>query len=627
MGAMIRSRWERSSLRARSLCLKQSGPAWGAHMNRSSLPVDLVTRAAGLALVGAVLAACNILPDPDPPSELQARADEVAERTARIRGLTLKKNVPAASQGKETLHDVFQVMIDEEWDAEGAGMERALKAFGLVASTVDLKPLLGDFYKENVGGYYDPEEERFYVVAETNDGDDTPKVAEAEEFVLAHELTHAIDDQHFDLDAYEKENDIDDDGSLAYSALVEGAAMEGGVDSLFDRFGAPASTAGPFLSPIIRAFFGGISPERTNSLTEGMDDDADRQMAKTPGIIKQGMVFPYLQGWAFTNRLRSEFGWGAVDAAYADPPESTEQILFPERYIDRRDRPVAITLPEAPSGWKTIHENTLGMFGMKILLNEQIDETAVDLADAWDGDRYALWETDAGDALGWVSVWDHDGGAEDFASTYSMLLQYRHSDAGTWAVERRGDVVAAVLGTPKGAAADAARHLLDGATLTRAADDHAPDRWYWKALRFPVAVRDLDRVWETHLLGGLALDGRFHDEGHRFSLLSRWALYSENNPDRTAFWAGLGLIGFTRDRTIDYTFGRIPLAFYWHGRGEGEARRAQWSLGPFDLIEYENLRGAKEFDLLWGWLARVRWGEKSVDGERLRVLFIPIPGV
>lgn len=579
-------------------------------------------------VAGLCLVSCNILPDEPPPAELQARADVVAAKVARIRDLSLEKVVPAAPQGKDELHEIFQAEIDEEWETSGAGMERSMKAFGLIPAGLDLKPFLGEFLRESVGGYYDPEQERFFVIRDDDEvSDDLEEAAdEGEEFVLAHELTHAIDDQHFGLDLIREERDFDDDEALAFSALVEGSAMEGGAEYMLDRGGVPISSAGPFISPLI-GLFSGLDAAKVDEFTTEIDEDELDVLTDAPPIIKHSMIFPYFQGWAFTNRLRSEFGWAAVDGAYADPPESTEQILHPERYFDRRDRPVRVTLPPPPNGWTAVTDQTLGMFSLRILLGTQLDEEAIDVADAWDGDRYVLWETPGGDALGFVSVWDYEGGASDFEKTYRALLRHRVGEDGTWEVVRRDDVVAVVQGVPKGTAGDAVVHLLDGATLERAPDDQAPDRWYWKALRFPVALRSLDRAWETHLLGGLALDARFHDAGYRFSLLSRWALYSENNPDRTAFWTALGLIGFTRDRTIDYTFARIPFAFYWHGRGDGEDRRAQWSLGPFDLIEYENDLGAKEFDLIWGWLLRTRWGDKARDGQRVRVLFVPIPGI
>jgi len=88
---------------------------------------------------------------------------------------------------------------------------------------------------------------------------------------------------------------------------------------------------------------------------------------QAPDILKAGLIFPYLQGWGFVNRVRSECGWAAVDKLYADLPESTEQIIHPDRYIDRRDRPVRIALEKDINGWETVCEDSLGMWGMQQL--------------------------------------------------------------------------------------------------------------------------------------------------------------------------------------------------------------------------------------------------------------------
>ncbi|MFH0945906.1 MAG: hypothetical protein V2A76_11965, partial [Planctomycetota bacterium] len=100
----------------------------------------------------------------------------------------------------------------------------------------------------------------------------------------------------------------------------------------------------------------------------------------------------------------------------------------------------------------------------------------------------------------------------------------------------------------------------------------------------------------------------------------------ENNPDRTAFWLGLGLVGFTSDRTLDYSFARVPGFINWHGRGTGEARSQRLSL-LLSSIDYRNTRGDGRFQLLWGLAMRADWGPSSRTGHRLRVLLIPIPGI
>lgn len=581
-----------------------------------------------LLALALVSSACSILPaEKIDDLPLEERSRRVTRQVARIRDLSLEHEVPVAVKSKDELRAVMEREVNEIWPQEGAGLERAYKVLGLVPKDLDLQPFMVDFLKESVAGYYDPEKKEFFTIdrdekdEEKDDGFDIDA-----RLVLPHELVHAIDDQHFDLEGIEEAGDFDDDQSSAFSALVEGSAMEAGMEHVLWSVGWPGSVAGPLLSPFVEQLsdFAAID---LDEVLEELDDEEAEKMRKAPPVVFHSMMFPYIQGWAFTNRIRREFGWRGVDAAYADPPESTEQILFPERYIDRRDRPVAIQLPAPPFDWKEVHQETLGMLATKILLSTRLDSDAADDIDGWDGDRFAVWETPEGDAIGWLLVFDHRADADDFETTYSVLLRHNLGEDDSWAVLREEDRVAVVQGAPRGQAEEAARHLFES-EVTRHPDDQAPDRWYWDVLRFPIGLRMLDRAFEAKLLGGIALDYRIHQEGHRFELLNSLLLRTENTPDRTALWAGLGLVGFTSDRTVDYTFGRIPGIFNWHGRGQQEERSSSLSVGPFGVAwAYDNVRLDQQIEMLWGILFKLKWGPKSRDGERLRILFIPIPGV
>ena len=581
-----------------------------------------------------LISACSLLP-PEPLDDLslEDKSARVSQEVARIRDLELTAVVPVGVKTKAELEQVFQAEIDESWEQDGADVERAYRAFGLIPEELDLKPFMVEFMKDNVGGYYDPEKKEFFTIEkgdseEAADKDDPDDFDPDKALVLPHELVHAIDDQHFDLETLsdrDHRDGRDDDAELAFSALVEGSAMEGGIDHILWRFGYPGSTAGPLLAPLV-ARLSSLSVAELNKMSLSVGDSEEFEALKqAPAIISQSMFFPYLQGWAFVNQLRREFGWQAVDGAYADLPESSEQILHPERYFDRRDRPVKIELPAPPNEWKSVASGTLGMFGMRVLLGTLLDEYAEDDSDGWDGDRYAIWDTPDGDAIGWVSVWDRESEARSFAKTYSVLLENSQKNRERWAVVRQGDLVAVAQNTPEGQAQAAAESLLTS-KLTRAPDDQAPERWFWKALRFPLGLRFLDRAFEAHALGGLAVDYRSHAEGHRFELLNSLLLRSENNPDRTALWMGLGLIGFTSDRTLDYSFARIPALINWHGRGTGAERSQRLSL-LLSSIDYRNIRGDGRFQLLWGLALKVNWGPSSSSGKRLRILLLPIPGI
>lgn len=585
---------------------------------------------AALAATPLVFAACGSLALPPASGDIQTRADLVATDLARIRDLPLEKTVPAGWRSKKEVRGKVLQELDKEWAERGAGIERAYKLLGLLPREIDLKSDLTALLEEQIAGYYDPEEKRFYAVDQTGRSGDDEKGGGTGgsrdlEFLLAHELTHAIEDRHFDLDALREQAATDEDRETALTALVEGSAMEAGIEYGLWLAGSPLSTAGLTLRTLIRNLISDDPLDAADDLADLAGDAGAEaeQLENAPPVLRAELILPYLQGWRFVNRLRSEFGWRAVDEAYRDLPESTEQILHPERYIDRRDRPVAITLPPAPSGCRVVHEGALGSFRLAILLRAL--DGSEDIASGWDGDRYVVWETETGDALGWVLVFDREGQAEDFAEAYERLADRQYQPGG-FALKRRGDVVAAVVGAPDGRAGELTATLLES-ELERTEDDQPPDRWWGDVLRFPLSVRLLDRVVQTRILGGFALDLRTHDGGHRFRLLDSLLLHSENNPDRTALWLGLGLVGFDRDRTLDATYWRIvPGVMGYQGIGEGDKRRASFSM-LLDAIEYRHVTGTRELSILWGLLFNARWGAGTSRGDRFRVLLLPIPGL
>lgn len=594
-----------------------------------------------LLLLLLLPAACHFSALPAPPdakdATLAERADRVAHDVARIRALELKTSVPVAEQDKAGLRDRMAEEIGKEWDQGGAYEERAYKLFGLLPQDLDLREYMADFLKDQVAGYYDPEQGNFFTISDrdskqdedgdSEDGEDSESDSEAdregqqfeEQFLLAHELTHAVDDQHFELDVLQQKLESNGDASAAFTALVEGTAMHGGADQILDRAGLPASTVTPLGRGVV-SLMTSIDP---SELDTDVGEVSAKQLGDAPPIVSKSLISPYFDGFSFTNAIRSQFGWAGIDRAYADPPESTEQILFPERYIDRRDRPVGIALAAPPAGWKQLHDDTLGMLGMRVLL-EPLDRFAASVADGWDGDRFALYETPAGDALGWVTVWDRKGDAEDFEATYRALLERTEVAPASYSVVRRGDVVAAVQGATEGGAADFAARLAAESALSRAPDDQVPERAYWKWLRFPLAFRVLDQAWETHALGGFAFDYRNTDGGHRFTLLDGLLLNSESTPDRVGFWLGLGLLGFASDDDLDYTFWRVPLLASGHYRGEGKDRRSRWSMG-LRAIDWCRTGENVHFDLLWSILLDLNFGpDADDDGFSGRLFIIPL---
>ena len=195
-------------------------------------------------------------------------------------------------------------------------------------------------------------------------------------------------------------------------------------------------------------------------------------MDDAPAPVTIVLLFPYISGAAFVDRLIAEGDWDAVNAAYANMPASTEQILHPLKYLER-DEPSLTALPDPTAalgaGWRIVDEDTLGELQTAVLLAEfdpgegfngitgdiALPEAARNASAGWDGDRFALWEDGNGEreTLVWRSVWDTPQDARAFSRALAQFNNRRWN--GVFNGEIPDDVA---LVTPD----IAARILLDG---------------------------------------------------------------------------------------------------------------------------------------------------------------------
>ena len=326
--------------------------------------------------------------------------------------------------GKEMLR-----MMDEEYtDEELLLMDSSYKVFGLVPPELDTKELMAKLLTEEVAGFYDPDRKRMVMIVEDGPNEDPgwfgrllgAKPAfdkDEQKTTLAHELTHALQDQLYDLNAMEKGIEQDDDMLLAFSALVEG-------DATLLMFAEAGDEDIRKMDPeAMRATF--------NIMSWMMPLAGGDAYRKSPPIFRDSLIFPYFQGMLFALSVASNEGWPSIHAAYSNPPRSTEQILHPEKYNnpDAIDFPQSVTIPDLSSAvdaqWKLLGENCLGEFQLSILLKRVAGGNIA--ARGWDGDRYQVYRNDAGNlAMVFVSIWDSEADATEFVEAFG---KYRSGDA------------------------------------------------------------------------------------------------------------------------------------------------------------------------------------------------------
>jgi hypothetical protein len=311
-------------------------------------------------------------------ADFAAAADEVLGQMSDITGLKLMSPLRKSLRTREQIRAYVIKEMDEDKDAdERYAGERSAEAFGLLPKGFDLDSLMVDLLTEQIAGLYDPKTHEFYV-ADWIPIDD-------QKMVMAHELTHALEDQHFQIEKWSKAARPNDDAELAREAVLEGSAMAAMVDYLM------AST-GRSLQDL---------PDINPAMLLG-DMESTPTLAKAPPFLKDALIFPYLDGLTFSAAALKGAGWSNLPVLFTKPPVSTQQIMHPELYRAGKPAPV-VTLPAMDKsigpGWKKLEDNIMGEFGWKEVLKQFLGENkATPLSAAWDGDRYQVFEqTQPGD--------------------------------------------------------------------------------------------------------------------------------------------------------------------------------------------------------------------------------------
>lgn len=375
----------------------------------------------------AVACGANALAQTGVPSEKEMR--EVHKFVEETRELKFDKPVPAGSKTIAQVRDLYRFALAFTVPKERlAGDAMMFAKFGVVPENTDLAATYLDILGFGVHAYYDPRERKLFVVDRSGarDGTMTSMLAEMllaandsrmDLIFVAHELTHALQDQHFKYFARTAAI-ADEDGALAARCLSEGDAnlvlyewvAHLGGKSAEDMFRATGNQAFESALPI------GVA-------------GVDRQ----PVFLREQFLFPYAGGVAFVRELRAKGGWEAVNRAYEDFPASTEQILHPERYLGERDVPVSVKLPDPGdllAGWTPVRSGVLGEFGCRAMMRAiapGIGDAARNAACAgWDGDTWAVWEREGKVLLVWASTWDSEAEAEEFRHTELRALRERH---------------------------------------------------------------------------------------------------------------------------------------------------------------------------------------------------------
>jgi hypothetical protein len=344
-------------------------------------------------------------PKPVKKRQLPSVLGEVAREVQDVRGLRFRRPINPRAVSREEMNRLLGDGIDEGLPTGRARrLQRAWVTIGAVPPGTDLREAFKAFGEGSILGFYDTDNQRLVYV-----GTESP--SPLQRMVLAHEITHALDDQHFNLDLLD---DLDakcrDEAGMAFLSLVEGSA-----EVISGRWATENLSAGEFADlQAEQASQGGLP-------------------ATVPPFFLQMIIFPYPNGTEFVTEIIERGGTKALNKAFRNPPVSTEQILHPEKYPEDRPTPVDVPdiAPKLGPKWKDLEFEEVGEGWLHILLDLRIGpEGSEQASEGWDGGEYRAWSHGKDTAIILDTAWDSEKDAEQFVEAM-----------GEWLGERMGEVL------------------------------------------------------------------------------------------------------------------------------------------------------------------------------------------
>jgi len=335
--------------------------------------------------------------------EIAAAMAEIERQAVVLRGLAPLQPITVAVYSRAELRQQVLEELDRDLppdEATATAVEMA--AFDFLPASTDLRALLAELYTEQIAGYYDTDTASFALI------DDDDALGPLDKATYTHEFIHALQDQHYDLDSLDP-GDSNDDASLAVTGLIEGDAMLVMQQYMYEH----------------------LSPQEIFELLSESQMVETTALDQAPMVIREQLLFPYVSGLAFVQALHSRGGFAAVDEAFRNPPQSTEQILHPQRYL-AGELPRILSLPPLTdtlgAGWHWVDSNVLGEYTLRLYLEQQVDPAlAAKAADGWGGDWYSVY-TRPGTSdivLVWRTAWDREVEAAEFADVYTLYANAR----------------------------------------------------------------------------------------------------------------------------------------------------------------------------------------------------------
>lgn len=343
--------------------------------------------------------------------QIAAQIDQVTAQVPPIRLLQPTKDVPYRIISRDDFQQYLLSTADEDTTPEWRTAEQNFfKRLGLLPQDADLNALLLQLYTSEVAAYYNPDDGTFYII------DRNVPFGPIDEVTTAHEYTHALQDQHFDLEGNRIKDPAEGDQSLAQLSVIEGDATLTSQNWMKDNMSAA---------------------DQLQLLQDALGQLGNDQLANMPLILRRQLEFPYTEGLLFTTDVWGLGGYDAVNQAIQTPPASTEQILHSDKYYNH-DAPVAVTLTDLTSalgsGFTNDYQQTMGELNIQVLATggekPPIDVPGLpaqwphaEVAAGWGGDKLNMYDNASNGQwlIDWQTAWDTQADADEFSARMNEL--------------------------------------------------------------------------------------------------------------------------------------------------------------------------------------------------------------
>jgi hypothetical protein len=369
------------------------------------------------ACLGGVLCALLLLAAPA-RAQTSPAIDAAAPDTATLRAIEgqvsqIRGLQPLTEPNLQLLdHASLTAYLADQFERDYLPNEREsdqkeLLLLGLIKPTDNLVQIQLNLLGDQVIGVYDSDTKSLFVVA------DQAGFGPGERMTYAHEFNHALQDQYYDLNKIAPKHPVSNDRSLAVHALIEGDAI------MLQTLWAQSNLSQDDLIELARG-------------SAGSDDS----LARVPLVVRTELLFPYIDGFNFVRQAYRQAGndYAALDDLFKNPPESTAQLLHPEKYRNHV-QPVDVQLTDVAArlgpDWRKVGSGVLGELDTRIVLEQWGTDhsEAISTASGWSGDQWQVVEKDGRSAIVLRSTWETPEAARSFFTSFARGLRSRFDSA------------------------------------------------------------------------------------------------------------------------------------------------------------------------------------------------------